>query len=80
MESRVLQLNVNHAREAQALFLHSLAERECDLGIVAEPYTVPDSPNWVKSTDGSAALVRRHAPNSPPLSLITAGRGFVMAS
>lgn len=37
----VLQANLNHARQAQDLFLHTLAERGCGLGIVAEPYCPP---------------------------------------
>lgn len=68
MESRIIQTNLNHAREAR--------RSSC----VAEPYRMSDRPNWVKSTDGLAAIVRRHSPNSPPLNLIGAGRGYVVAS
>lgn len=61
--------------------MHTLAERSCGLGIVAEAYRVPaNHPNWVKSTDGSAAITRRNVPESPPLTLIRAGRGFTVAS
>ncbi|XP_029176608.1 uncharacterized protein LOC114944731 [Nylanderia fulva] len=56
-----------------------MAERSCGIGIVAEPYRISDR-NWVKSTDGSAAIVRRNVRDFPPLNLIEAGGGFVVAS
>jgi len=39
--SIILQANLNHARHAQDLCLHTMAERGCGLGVVAEPYAVP---------------------------------------
>lgn len=79
MESKVIQANLNHSRGAQDLFIHTMMERSCDLGIVAEPHSIP-SRNWVKSTEGSAAIVRGNRPGSPPLTLTTAGKRFVIAS
>ncbi|XP_011884028.1 PREDICTED: uncharacterized protein LOC105571163 [Vollenhovia emeryi] len=73
-----MQANLNHACQAQDLFLHSLAERGCGLGIVAEPYRVPKNPCWAGSTDGSAAIVwRRTGERSPPFSKLKAGEGWV---
>lgn len=37
----IIQANLNHARRAQDLFLHTMAERGCGLGVVAEPYAPP---------------------------------------
>jgi len=34
----ILQANLNHARRAQDLFLHTMAERGCWLGVASEPY------------------------------------------
>lgn len=43
-----MQANLNHARRAQDLFVHTLAEREFRLGLAAEPYSVPaGDPNWM---------------------------------
>ncbi|XP_029158339.1 uncharacterized protein LOC114930649 [Nylanderia fulva] len=56
MANKILQANTNHAKGAQDLFVHTMAERSCGLGIVAEPYKVPDKPNWVRSIEGSAAI------------------------
>lgn len=76
--SGILQANLNHASGAQDLFIHSLAELNCGLGIVAEPYRVPDNNNnWARSEDGSAAIVRRHMEISPPLEQLEAGNGYV---
>ncbi|XP_011858500.1 PREDICTED: uncharacterized protein LOC105556049, partial [Vollenhovia emeryi] len=70
--------NLNHARQAQDIFLHSLAERGCGLGIVAEPYRVPKSPCWAESTDGTAAITwRRTGERSLPGKKLKAGEGWV---
>jgi len=56
----ILQTNLNHARRAQDLFLHTMAERGCWLGAVAEPYAVPpDHPSWFPGgcLGGAAPLV-----------------------
>jgi len=37
----ILQANLNHARHAQDLFLHTMAERGCGLAVVSEPYVAP---------------------------------------
>jgi len=51
---KILQANLNHACRVQDLFLHGLAERDCGLGIVAEPYRVPPNhPLWAVSVGGS---------------------------
>lgn len=36
MPQSLLQANLNRTREAQDLFVHSLAERGCSLGIAVE--------------------------------------------
>ncbi|XP_011860289.1 PREDICTED: uncharacterized protein LOC105557619 [Vollenhovia emeryi] len=70
--------NLNHARQAQDLFLHSLAERGCGLRIVAEPYRIPTHPCWVGSRDGSAAITwRRTGERSAPGSKIKVGENWV---
>ncbi|XP_011871632.1 PREDICTED: uncharacterized protein LOC105564109, partial [Vollenhovia emeryi] len=75
---KVLQANLNHACQAQDLFLHSLAERGCGLGVIAEPYRVPKNPCWAGSTDGSAAILwRRTGERTPPMSRLKAGEGWV---
>jgi len=67
MAVRLLQANLNHARRAQDLFCHGLDERGIGLGIVAEPYRIPEKNlNWAGDEDGSAAIVRNATFKSPP--------------
>lgn len=79
MVTRLLQINLNHARQAQDLFSHHLDERDIDLGIVAEPLWIPDGPSWVASINGSVAIVKGAANNSPPLRVIERGMGYAAA-
>jgi len=76
MAVKLLQANLNHARRAQDLFCHGLDERGIRLGIVAEPYRVPDkSPNWAGDEDGGDS--EKHRIQVPPLSVKERGRGYV---
>ncbi|XP_067212239.1 uncharacterized protein [Linepithema humile] len=80
MSTKLLQANLNHARRAQDLFLGDLCGRDAGLGVVAEPYRMPESnPNWVSASNGSVAIVRRHSPRSPLLTLVERGVEFVIA-
>ncbi|XP_025271334.1 uncharacterized protein LOC112639970 [Camponotus floridanus] len=78
----ILQANLNHARQAQDLFLHTLAERCCGLGIVAEPYCPPaGGANWLTDAPpaGSSlvAVVWRGMEGSPPCGMVKRGAGYV---
>lgn len=74
----ILQANLNHACQAQDLFLHSLAEHGCGLGVIAEPYRIPPGhPSWAASLCGRAAITWRTAIDCPPCTLIKAGEGYV---
>ncbi|XP_018371338.1 PREDICTED: uncharacterized protein LOC108766504 [Trachymyrmex cornetzi] len=58
MRSGILQANLGRGHGTQDLFLHTLAERGLELGIVAEPYRVPEGyPCWASNRDGSVAIV-----------------------
>lgn len=79
MAARILQANLNHARQAQNLFCHTLDERGIGLAIAAEPYKVPArNSNWVGDECGSMAIVKAAA-NSPSLSAIERGVGYAAA-
>lgn len=57
----LLQTNINHARQAQDLFVHTLAERDCGLGVVVEPYRVPAGhPCWAANLTGFVAFTKTH--------------------
>ncbi|XP_026825053.1 uncharacterized protein LOC113561843 [Ooceraea biroi] len=74
----LLQANLNHVRQAQDLFVHSLSERGSGLGIAAEPYRVPrESPNWANDRGGSVAIHRSPSGRSPPMTPLESGRGYV---
>lgn len=76
--AKILQINLNHACQAQSLCLHSMAERGCSVGIIAEPYRIPDNhPLWMKSECGTAAITWRKVGVSSPCTFIEAGRNYV---
>ncbi|XP_011858938.1 PREDICTED: uncharacterized protein LOC105556455 [Vollenhovia emeryi] len=65
--------------EAQDLFLHTLAERGCGIGVIAEPYNVPKNPNWAGSLDGSVAITwRRTGQRQVPWSKVSEGEGWIL--
>jgi hypothetical protein len=53
-----------------------LRESEVALAIVAEPYHVPNSPNWAGDLDGSTAITWTPA-LGPPGVLLDRGSGYV---
>ncbi|XP_020298461.1 uncharacterized protein LOC109862737 [Pseudomyrmex gracilis] len=75
--SLLLQGNLNHAREAQDLLVHSFAELDGCLAVAAEPHSVPDHPSWLGSKDGSVALHFRWGHASTFFSFLEKGEGFV---
>lgn len=67
MPIKILQANVNHACQVQNIFIHILAEQGCGVGIVSEPYRVPDGhPNWTSDAQKTVAITWRNIPYSPP--------------
>ena len=77
-EHRILQANTNHCRAAQDLLMQIMAEWLVDVAVVAEPYSVPST--WLGDRDGLVALVARPSTDSPPLSLLERGPGYVAAA
>ncbi|XP_071579544.1 uncharacterized protein [Temnothorax nylanderi] len=73
-----MEINLNHARAAQDLFVQTMAEGGCGLGIIAEPYRVPTNhPCWAQGRSGLSAITWRHMPESSPSRVLEAGEGFV---
>lgn len=71
----LLQRNLNHCARAQDLFLHTLAQCRCGIGIVAEPYRVrPSNPCWATNNTGSVAITWRREDGSPPCKKVGEGR------
>lgn len=78
MAAQVLQTNLNHASQAQDNFIHTMAERDCELGIVAEPYRIPPGhPCWAADTCDSVAFIWRQTRNCAPFQKTAQGSGFV---
>ncbi|XP_071652698.1 uncharacterized protein [Temnothorax longispinosus] len=40
---KILQANLNHCRASQDVFVQTMAERGCGLGVIAAPYRVPQN-------------------------------------
>ncbi|KAG5318035.1 MOS1T transposase, partial [Pseudoatta argentina] len=78
MPNRLLQANLNHARVAQDLILQTMAERDCGLAVISEPYRVPvNHPHWMGDKLGSVAITWRQTRESLPCTPIEAGEGYV---
>ncbi|XP_043604105.1 uncharacterized protein LOC122577087 [Bombus pyrosoma] len=73
---RLLQCNVGRARRAQDLLLQTIRENRVALAVVAEPYRVPDAPNWIGDLDGLTAVAWTPALSSPG-ALLDRGNGYV---
>lgn len=79
MRTRAIQINLNHARQAQELLHQTMAELGAGLAFIAEPYSVPQNhPHWHGSTDGTAAcLWRCTGEDAASCTLLEAGEGYV---
>jgi len=74
----LLQANVGRARGAQDLFLQTLAECDCTLGIAAEPNHVPERHScWAGDELGSVAMTWRWWQGAPVCTLLGSGRRYV---
>jgi len=80
MGTKVLLINVNHCKQAQDLLAQHLAEWEIGIGVVSEPYNVPDSPFWHVSEDGRAAIYWNKDYLHSSCSLFLRGSNFVALS
>lgn len=78
MTCKVVQANLNHSGAAQDLLLHHIAQEDCGLGILSEPYNLREGPKTAVSLDGLAVVVWRDTKNSPPMVTMIRGRGFVI--
>jgi hypothetical protein len=54
--NRLLQCNLGRTRRAQDLLFQNIRESEVALATVAEPYRIPDAPNWIGDLDGLTAV------------------------
>lgn len=54
-----------------------MAEQNIELAIIAEPYRIPNHPNWIGDTEGMAAIVWRGTGDS--LKKLKTGKGFAAA-
>ena len=70
-----IQANVNHCRSAQDMLFQVMAEWLAHVAIVAEPYSVPS--HWLGDRNGVVAVARRNTTDSPPMTLIEQGSGYV---
>jgi len=80
MAKRLLQANLNHSTAAQDLCYQNTVEWSIDLVIAAEPYFVPDSPNWLGDEDGLVAIFNADGTGSLSFSLLGRGQGYVAAT
>ncbi|XP_033356655.1 uncharacterized protein LOC117237116 [Bombus vosnesenskii] len=53
---RILQTNLGRSRPAQDLLYQTIRKSTVAIAVVAEPYRVPDAPEWAGDTDGMVAV------------------------
>ena len=75
----LLQTNLNHCAGAQELLMQSMAEWSIELAVIAEPYKVPDCPNWISNEEKSVAIARGEQENSPPVRALERAQDFIAA-
>jgi hypothetical protein len=76
----LLQCNLGRSRRAQDLLFQTIRENEVALSVVAEPYRVLDSPNWVGDLDGTTAInwtTTTTTTTVAPGALLERGNGYV---
>ncbi|XP_043597807.1 uncharacterized protein LOC122574358 [Bombus pyrosoma] len=73
---RLLQTNLGRSRRAQDLLSQTIRESGVALAAVAEPYCIPDVPDWVRDLNGLIAVAWTPALGSPGV-LLDRGSGYV---
>ena len=53
---RIVQLNLNHCREAQDILYQNVRELKTDIAILSEPYNNDNGAAWVSDLSGKAAI------------------------
>jgi len=80
MNNLLLQINLNHARHAQALLEQVMAERKAGLAVIAEPYRIPpNDPRWISNKAGRVAIVWRPTESPLPYRPLSEGEFHVAA-
>ncbi|XP_072759890.1 uncharacterized protein [Anoplolepis gracilipes] len=74
----LLQSNLNHCARAQDLFLHTLTQYKCGVGIAADLHRIsPNHPCWARDDQGSIAITWKEEVGSSSCIKIGAGRHHV---
>jgi len=78
MAHKIIQLNLNHARNATDMLVQAMSEQGYSLAIISEPHTVPRDSRWVGSTDSppSAAITWQGAGRVQTCMGVATGPGF----
>lgn len=78
MTSKILQININHARDGHDLMLQRMMEEDFGLAIVPEPYVVPmNHPQWYVNDAGTVALTWRKSEKPLPCTPLEKGQHHV---
>lgn len=61
------------------MFLHTMAERGCAVGIIAEPYRIPErNSNWVSDDNKTVAIMWRTTQDFPPCNKMKSRKGVLV--
>lgn len=79
MPVKILQANLNHACQAQSMFLHTMTEHGCAVGIIAEPYRIPEgTSNWASDDSKTVAITWRTTQDFPPCNKVGSKKGILV--
>lgn len=78
MTLRLLQLNCNHARQAQDALIQTIREHAIAIAIIAEPYNILQHPCWLGDTAHTVAIIWQPDVCSGMCTLLHSGPGYVI--
>lgn len=78
MTNKILQININHARDGHNLMLQRMIEDDFALSIVPEPYMIPqDNPLWFSNDTETVAITWRKTKDPLPCIPLEKGKYHV---
>lgn len=79
MLNKLLQININHARDGHDLMLQRMAEEDFAIAIIPEPYMIPrNHPQWYANENKTIAITWRRSKNPLPCVPIERGEHYVV--
>lgn len=79
MYNKILQCNLGRSWDAQSLLTKQAQEMKAGVCLVSEPPSIPDSADWIGSSDGLAAIYFNNTSPDRRGKLVKRAKNFVIA-